>query len=78
MKRILIIPAIIAAVFSVYSASIAGINEWTSIGPPGLWTKAIAVDPSNPDVVYVGCLYGNNGLYNMLQFLLLRSQVLVT
>ncbi|UCE19885.1 MAG: hypothetical protein JSV84_05960 [Gemmatimonadota bacterium] len=45
------------------SLSIAGINEWTSIGPPGLWSSAIAIDPQNPDIVYVGSAYNQEGIY---------------
>jgi photosystem II stability/assembly factor-like uncharacterized protein len=39
---------------------LAGSDAWTSIGPAGGSVPALAVDPSNPDVVYAGT---NGGIF---------------
>ena len=61
-----VVPRIIISftfIVSAISQSTAGIDEWTSIGPPGLWARAIAIDPENPNIVYLGSAYSNDGIY---------------
>jgi photosystem II stability/assembly factor-like uncharacterized protein len=36
----------------------AGINEWTSEGPGGGELEALAIDPTNPNILYAGA-YGD-------------------
>lgn len=42
----------------------AGINVWTSHGPPGGLVLALAVDPTTPEVLYAGSRY--SGVYKSI------------
>jgi photosystem II stability/assembly factor-like uncharacterized protein len=46
----------LAATIAILCASSAhaGVNHWTTSGPDGGGTSCVAIDPTNPDVVYAG------------------------
>jgi photosystem II stability/assembly factor-like uncharacterized protein len=62
-KNLLFIPLLVSF-FLFFLAVIfpmpadAGINEWTGIGPEGAEVYALAIDPSNPNILYAGTNYG--------------------
>jgi photosystem II stability/assembly factor-like uncharacterized protein len=37
---------------------VAGDNEWTTHGPEGGWVQLLAVDPQNPEVMYISAGFG--------------------
>ena len=41
----------------------AGINEWTTLGPPGTWVNSITIDPQDPDIIYLGTTNNELGIY---------------
>jgi photosystem II stability/assembly factor-like uncharacterized protein len=48
-------PAFLAIVWFLFAEEVpAGVGRWTSIGPEGAAVLSLAVDPTNPDVVYAG------------------------
>jgi len=49
----ILVTLLMAAITLVPGRARAGVNEWTSIGPYKAEVRAVAIDPSNPDIVFV-------------------------
>src|SRR5262249_44951853 len=47
-----------ALLLSPPALAVAGLNQWTSNGPPGGSLSALAVDPMTPTTLYAGTLAG--------------------
>jgi hypothetical protein len=45
---------LLAAVAIAAPLAFAGVNRWTSSGPHGASINSLAIDPTNPDIVYAG------------------------
>src|SRR5689334_14542820 len=46
--------AVVSLLAGPQEAARAGTNVWTSIGPPGGYIRAIAIDPATPSTIYAG------------------------
>jgi hypothetical protein len=49
-----VVVALCLLLMGVALPALAGINQWTSIGPEGGYIRVIAIDPSTPSRIYAG------------------------
>ena len=63
-RRVLTVLSIILGIVLFISLlSSAGINEWTTLGPPGVWVNSITIDPQNSDIIYLSTTNNELGIY---------------
>jgi photosystem II stability/assembly factor-like uncharacterized protein len=62
VRLVLVLPAGLVALIatSQLRPAIAGTDAWTTSGPPGVYVRALVVDPTVPSTVYAGT---NGGLF---------------
>jgi hypothetical protein len=58
--RVIVLVCLVSAVFA-YGVALAGVNEWTSLGPHGGWIDVLAIDPITPSTLYAAVDVG--GVY---------------
>ena len=53
-RRLIPLPVVLLLAGFLTPAATADIGRWTTTGPPGGYVSALAIDPTNDQVLYAG------------------------